>query len=108
MRQPHDMSQVTLTEMEQKVMDFVKPEWYNWGMEPSFSDLFVSDIPRYVEIPMKQLRGVLSSLEQKHLINLQDVLEDGRGKIVYPTYETYLFYGDEEEWIAEDFGVEFQ
>ena len=106
MRQAHAMSQVTLTEMEQKVMDFVKPEWYNWGREPTFSDLFVYEIPQYVGIPMKQLRGVLSSLEQKHLIHLVQI--DDRGKVVYPTYETYLFYGDEEEWIAENFGVEFQ
>ncbi|MGF2715614.1 hypothetical protein ACQUY5_25745 [Bacillus cereus] len=59
----------TLTDMETKVWNYLVDG--GWFAEPTFSDVIPSDIEDATKIPMKQLRGVLSSLVQKGLIVLQ-------------------------------------
>ncbi|WP_257154784.1 hypothetical protein [Bacillus toyonensis] len=58
----------TLTEMETKVWNYLVTE--GWYAEATFSDVIAKDVEVATEIPMKQLRGVISSLEQKGLIQL--------------------------------------
>ncbi|MEC2463480.1 hypothetical protein P9X10_01015 [Bacillus cereus] len=58
-----------LTEMETKVWNFLVTE--GWYAEATFSDVIAEDIEASTEIPMKKLRGVLSSLVQKQLIQFE-------------------------------------
>lgn len=58
----------TLTEMETQVWNYLVTE--GWCAEATFSDVIATDVERATGIPMKQLRGVISSLEQKGLIQL--------------------------------------
>lgn len=104
---------IDLTEMETAILDHLKTQWYNWGGEPTFSDYFSvqleGDIPKYT---MKQMRGSLSSLQQKGLVDVQEIpdhpfpeLKDTSGKahIIYPTARTYLFFDEHIKFIVEHF-----
>lgn len=103
-----------LTLMENKVMTYLhEGGWYNWGSEPTYSDVFSHELSSIVNIPDKQLRGVLASLVKKKLIHIVDIgyhdfyPNHKSSHIIYPTYDTYVFYGEQEEWIAESFGVKY-
>jgi hypothetical protein len=101
---------VKLTEMETEVMIFLKDDgnWYNWGSEPSFSDVFYSDILKYTKIEGKQLRGVLASLVKKNMIDVQNIGDhpsEGRNAmIIYPTLFTYIAYEECTLFVAEEMG----
>ncbi|PHE64264.1 hypothetical protein COF68_05325 [Bacillus toyonensis] len=58
----------TLTEMETKVWNHLVTE--GWYAEMCFSDVVASEVAEATEIPTRQLRGVLSSLEKKDLIRI--------------------------------------
>ena len=63
-----------LTDMENKVMNYLHDGgWYNWGSEPQYSDVFSQELSSIVNIPDKQLRGVLASLVKKKLIQVVDI-----------------------------------
>ena len=59
----HTMSNTT--ELEQKVINAIYTLGDEWDGIPHMT---VSEISEETEIPMKQLRGVISSLEQKDII----------------------------------------
>ena len=60
------------TELEQKVVDFIKNEEIEWDSSTWFE---YWTIENYSDIPSKELRGVFSSLVQKGV--LKKMKEDG-------------------------------
>ena len=93
---------IDLTEMETTVLAVLKNGlWYNWGSEPSYSDVLPSEISDVTKIPMNQLRGVLSSLIKKDLITIYGD-GDYYSSIVYPTLRTYFYFEEAEDWIIEE------
>jgi hypothetical protein len=101
---------VDLTDMEKQVMSKLVDQgmWYNWGSEPTFSDVQPEEIMDATGIEGRRLRGVLSSLTKKNMLYVEDMSDWCRKnfKIVYPTYFTYKVYEANTEYVKEYFGVE--
>jgi len=101
---------VELTDMEKQVMSKLVDQgmWYNWGSEPTFSDVTPEELMKATDIEGRRLRGVLSSLTKKNMLYVEDMSDWCRKnfKIVYPTYFTYKAYEADNEFIKEYFGVE--
>jgi hypothetical protein len=100
------MKRMKLTEMETKVMRFLRDDgWYNWGSEYGFSDVETGELGEMTNIDMKQLRGVLASLVKKDLIHLEDMSDWSYANyvIVYPTFNSYVYFDEVDEWVAESF-----
>ncbi len=69
---------LSLTALENQALECLINNLY---AEPSFSDVDANDISRQTKIPMKSIRGVLSSLTKKGIITIDD---NGAGfQIVY-------------------------
>ena len=110
------LTDLTLTPMESLLMQKLKERWYNWCAEPFYTDQFSSDIEKHYDLPwgMKKVRGVLSSLSQKGLINIQDMDDPDydytrprrRGtkpkqvQLIGPCIKTYFFMGTHEEMVS--------
>jgi len=104
---------IDLTLMETRILEHLKKQWYNWGSEPTFSDYFSAQLKTDIrEYTMNQMRGSLSSLQQKGLVDVQEIpdypfagLKDSSGKahIIYPTAKTYLFFDEHIKFIVEHF-----
>tara|TARA_R100001244_G_scaffold11860_2_gene14029 strand:+ start:5865 stop:6431 length:567 start_codon:yes stop_codon:yes gene_type:complete len=58
-----------LTEMETKVFDFLLDGLAPWIGGEGYSDIDTKDIVKGTKIPATKLRGVLSSLEQKNILD---------------------------------------
>ena len=58
-----------LTEMETEVFDYLLLSLGDWIGSESYSPEATEDIQQFTKIPMKKLRGVLSSLEQKKILH---------------------------------------
>lgn len=101
---------VQLTEMESNVMHKLVDRglWYNWGSEPTFSDVTIEDLKHITGIEGRQLRGVLSSLTKKKMVFVDEIpcFSSNGLKIIYPTYFTYKAYEANNEYIKDHFGVE--
>ena len=101
---------VELTDLEAQVMKALVDGglWYNWGSEPTFSDVTPQELSDYTGIEGRRLRGVLSSLTKKNMLYVEDMSDWGRKnfKIVYPLYFTYQAYEADNQYIKECFGVE--
>lgn len=69
-------TKLKLTEMEQKAYSYMKE--YLDDQNDGFSDLVAEEISLEVSIPIKKLRGVLSSLAQKDLIYAEETTVNGR------------------------------
>tara|TARA_R110002012_G_scaffold101145_1_gene239987 strand:- start:6760 stop:7524 length:765 start_codon:yes stop_codon:yes gene_type:complete len=99
---------VKLTDMEKRVMSKLVDEglWYNWGSEPSFSDVTPQELSKATGIEGRKLRGVLSSLTKKDLLYVEDMSDWGRKnfKIVYPLYPTYVAYEANTETVKICYG----
>ena len=96
---------IELTDLENKTVLCLKEKlWYNWGSEPGYSDVDPEELSKHTQIPIKKLRGVISSLAQKRLIYVEDVRGWGlpMDSIVYPTLMTYFFYGEAEDWVIDE------
>jgi len=103
---------VDLTDMEKKVMSKLVDQgmWYNWGSEPTFSDVQPEELMDATGIEGRRLRGVLSSLTKKNMLYVEDMSDWCRKnfKIVYPTYFAYKAYEADNDYIKEYFGVQDQ
>lgn len=103
---------VELTDLEAQVMKSLVDGglWYNWGSEPTFSDVTPQELSDATGIEGRRLRGVLSSLTKKNMLYVEDMSDWGRKnfKIVYPTYYTYKAYEANNDYVKKYFGVEDQ
>jgi len=105
---------IGLTELERKVMQYLKDDggWYNWGSEPTYSDVFSEELSEIVDIDNKSLRGVLASLVKKQLISVQNMgyhdcfPQHKEVHIIYPTFQTYVLYDEVTDYVRKCFGVE--
>jgi hypothetical protein len=73
-------NELQLTAMEKSVLNSLIDNLY---AEPGFSDVSPQDISRYTKIPMRSLRGVLSSLSKKGVIWLSDHYSNREFVIIY-------------------------
>ena len=100
---------VKLTDMEKRVMSKLVDGglWYNWGSEPTFSDVTPQELSEATGIEGRKLRGVLSSLTKKDLLYVEDMSCYSRKnfKIVYPLYYTYVAYEANNKYVKEYFGA---
>ena len=89
------MQNLNLTEMESQVLTALIDELY---AEIGFSDVSANDLSRITEIPMKSIRGVLSSLSKKGIVSMENS-DDNTFIIVYlnepfyylhPTWKTQI------------------
>ena len=72
-----------LTEMEQKTLDvFIA----NLTEEESFSDVAPEDLSSLTGIPIRQLRGVLSSLAQKGIVYIEQRHKDVSIVYLHPSF----------------------
>ena len=99
---------VKLTDMEKRVMSKLVDGglWYNWGSEPTFSDVTPQELSKATGIEGRKLRGVLSSLTKKNMLDVEDMSDWGRKnfKIVYPLYHTYVAYEANTETVKICYG----
>jgi len=99
---------VQLTDMENQVMAKLVDGglWYNWGSEPSFSDVTPQELSEATGIEGRKLRGVLSSLTKKNMLYVEDMScwQRKNFKIVYPLYNTYVAYEANTETVKICFG----
>ena len=107
---------IGLTKLERKVMKYLKDDrgWYNWGSEPTFSDVFSEELSEIVDIDNKSLRGVLASLVKKQLISVHNMgyhdafPEHKEVHIIYPTFQTYVLYEEVDDYVKKCFGVDIE
>jgi sugar-specific transcriptional regulator TrmB len=85
-----------LTAMEQSVLNSLIENLY---AEPGFSDVSPQDLSRYTKIPMRSLRGVLSSLSKKGIIWLTDDYSSDREFVIVYLCESH--YNLHPEWKNE-------
>ena len=84
------MENLNLTEKETKVLKTFIGELY---AEPGFSDVGVEDLSKLTEIPMKQIRGVMTSLTKKGILSVDEV-----GATCPIVYLSDSFYYLHPEW----------
>lgn len=99
-----DSPPINLTKKQRKTLDNIKADLYNWGAEPSYSDIFHKEFCNKNDISL----SVLKTLEKKGLIKLakDDYYFKTDGYIIYATPLMYAFYITEEddfpEWFIPD------
>lgn len=95
-----------LTELEKQVLKSIADSMYaEWG----FSDVGATDIARATKIEIKVLRGVLSSLVKKSLIEVEDRSDHGGYVANDPSWEPIIHLRGEaqglvEHWVEESGG----
>lgn len=104
---PITMKRITnLTELEKKVLQCLVDSMYaEWG----YSDVGATDISRDAKIEIKVLRGVLSSLVKKSLIEIEDRSDMMDYKANDPSWEPIIYlYGEAQglvpKWVEESNG----
>lgn len=90
-----------LTEMETQVFDYLLLSLADWIGSESYSPESTGDIREFTKIPMKKLRGVLSSLEQKNIIHNYetDISNSFHGK---PQMITLWLFQSQDETTVEE------
>ena len=101
------MKRITnLTQLEKQVLQAIADSMYaEWG----FSDIGATDVARDTKIDIKSLRGVLSSLVKKSLIQLEDRSDHFGYKANDPSWEPIIYLDNEaqglvEHWVEESGG----
>ena len=101
------MKRITnLTELEKKVLQCLADSMYaEWG----YSDVGATDISRDTKIEIKVLRGVLSSLIKKSLIEIEDRSDMVDYKANDSSWEPIIYlYGEAQglvqNWVEESNG----
>ena len=95
-----------LTELEKQVLQAVVNAMYaEWG----FSDVGATDIARATKIEMKVLRGVLSSLVKKSLLDIEDRSDNIGYRANDPSWEPIIYLNGDaqglvEKWVEESGG----
>jgi len=87
----------TFTALEQKTVSAFVACLY---AEPGFSDVNAPDLVVETGIPMAQMRGVLSSLTQKGVLDVDEEFQHGGYGIIYLRQKFYFLHPDE-YWQAE-------
>ena len=88
---------VTFTQLEDQVLGSFIGELY---AEPGFSDVSPQDLSEWTKIPMSKLRGVLSSLIKKEVIEIWD--KETLGSDADIVYLKEAFYYLHPEWSQEE------
>jgi predicted DNA-binding transcriptional regulator len=83
-----------LTELEAKIMDWFLTE--GLYAEKHFSDVWVDDIARNIEVGIKIVRGSVGSLVKKGYLHLEE-MEEGEKPFVYATEKGFKLDDDYEE-----------
>jgi len=96
-----DSPPINLTKKQRKTLDNIKADLYNWGAEPSYSDIFHKEFCKKNDISL----SVLKTLEKKGLIMLakDDYYFKTDGYIIYAKPLMYAFYITEEDDFPEWF-----
>ena len=96
-----DSPPINLTKKQRKTLDNIKADLYNWGAEPSYSDIFHKQFCKKNDISL----SVLKTLEKKGLIMLakDDYYFKTDGYIIYAKPLMYAFYITEEDDFPEWF-----
>lgn len=94
-----EIKKLGLTEMESQCLQSLIDGLY---AEPGFSDVDANDIAEWTGIPIKSVRGVLSNLVQKGLIDIED--NDAGYMIIYLRPEHYNLHSQawvdgHEDWL---------
>jgi Fe2+ or Zn2+ uptake regulation protein len=94
-----------LTNLETKVLENLINNLY---AEPGFSDVDANDISRSTGIPMKSIRGVLSSLVKKGIIHLEETDSFGASEqfVIIYLHESHYYLHPEwkEEYDSQRYG----
>jgi hypothetical protein len=101
------MKRITnLTELEKQVLQAIVNGMYaEWG----FSDVGATDIAIATKIEMKVLRGVLSSLVKKSLLDIEDRSDNIGYRANDPSWEPIIYLNGDaqglvENWVKESGG----
>lgn len=95
-----------LTQLEKQVLQTIADNMYaEWG----FSDVGATEIAQDTKIEIKVLRGVLSSLVKKSLIEVEDRSDHGGYVANDPSWEPIIYLKNEAqglvaEWVEESNG----
>ncbi len=84
-----------LTKMENEVLTTLIDNLY---AEPGFSDIDANDLSKKTNIPMKSIRGVISSLVKKEIVSLEEHDNAFSDKQYIIIYLNEAFYYLHPEW----------
>jgi predicted transcriptional regulator len=92
------INDLNLTDLEKTVLESLISNLY---AEPGFSDVDAHDISRETGIPTKTIRGVLSSLVKKEIVQLEPTNTFGADKQYVIIYLHSNFWYLHPEWSKE-------
>ena len=98
---------IKLTQLETQVLKELISELY---AEPGFSDVDANDIAQSINLSSKIIRGVLGSLSQKGIIDIEatDTYGSESYQIIYLNYNHWYLHPEwknEQEWPSEKMTV---
>lgn len=99
------MKDLNLTDLETRTLTALIDSLY---AEPGFSDVDAKDLSKETKIPTKSIRGVLSSLVKKGIVNLEETNTYGATEqyvIIYLNPEFWYLHPEwKEEYDHEKYG----
>ena len=87
-----------LTELEKKVLQAIADSMYaEWG----YSDIGATDVAHATGIETKVLRGVISSLVKKNLLQIEDRSDNVGYRANDPSWEAIIYLDNEAQGLVE-------
>ena len=89
------MKNLNLTELEEKTLQALIDGLY---AEPGFSDVIAKDLSKETGIEMKKIRGVISSLNQKGIVEIEDHKNNSSGHTFIHLDQDFWYLHPDQEW----------